>query len=221
MKIFTALTTLLVAAVGLPALAQTELNTQPPAGPSRRMSPPATAVARPIDLSNYRKSTLGIDLGWGGPYGGLGVYYAYLLGPSTDVNAGVGVGFGGKIGVGVRQYLSSGKQLSPYLGLNLSRSGRVANFNFTLNENTPSEETAAVQLAPSTVLNLRSGLRWQPGRVGLIGTLGYGVRLSNDPVTYVSTSTGQSPSDQMRDFMGIFSPGGLEISIGMSIGLGR
>ncbi|UOQ67353.1 hypothetical protein [Hymenobacter volaticus] len=223
MKIFTTLSTLCIIAAGTPALAQTELNTRPPAGnmpapvPGARSTMP---IARPSDLSTYRTSTLGIDLGWGGPYGGLGVSYAHLVGPSTDVNVGLGVGLGGKIGVGVRHFLSSHRPLSPYLGLNLARSGRVDDFSITLNEGTASEEKATVQLASSALLHLRSGLRWQPGRVGLIGTLGYGVRLSSDPVTYF-TSTGQPPSPQMRDMVNIFSPGGLELSIGMSIGLGR
>ncbi|MDF7810343.1 hypothetical protein [Hymenobacter sp. YC55] len=221
MKIFTALTTLCLVAAAIPALAQTELNTRPPVGTRPAPGTRATlSIARPSDLSTYRTSTLGIDLGWGGPYGGLGVNYAHLVGPSTDVNVGVGLGFGGKIGIGLRQYLSPRRPLSPYLGLNLSRSGRLDNLTLTLNEDTPSEEKADVRFAPSALLHLRSGLRWQPGRVGLIGTLGYGVRLSSDPATYV-TSTGVSPSQRMRDLVDILSPGGIELSIGMSIGLSQ
>ncbi len=87
-----------------------------------------------------------------------------------------------------------------------------------LNEGTPSQEETSYSLAPSGVLNLRSGLRWQPGRVGLLGTLGYGVRLTEDPITY---SSNQMPSRQMRDLVEAISPGGLEITLGMSIGLGQ
>jgi hypothetical protein len=203
-----------------------ESNTQPaapttaPPAPATPANRPDLLVARPADLSSYHKSALNIDLGWGGPYGGLGVSYAYLVGPSTDINAGVGIGFGGKIGIGVRQYLSPARRLSPYLGINVSRSGRIGDMNLTLNEDQPNEEKATVRLEPSALLHLRSGLRWQPGRVGLVGTLGYGVRLSNDPASYTYVN-GQQPSKQMRTIVNILSPGGLEISIGMSIGLGR
>jgi hypothetical protein len=169
-------------------------------------------------LSRYRTSSLGIDLGWGGPYGGIGFYYAHMIGGGTDVNAGVGLGVGGKIGVGVRHFFSPAKALTPYIGANLSRSGKIDNARVALNEGTPSQEEAFYNLSPSGVLNLRTGLRWQPGRVGLIGTLGYGARFTGDPVTY---NNNQRPSQQMRDLVSAVSPGGLEITLGMSIGLGQ
>ncbi|SMB90758.1 hypothetical protein SAMN00120144_0572 [Hymenobacter roseosalivarius DSM 11622] len=224
MKIFTKVATLLAIAAGVPALAQIELNTRPPSQPSSPMAPAVRAYpaagpsAQPTSLSRYRTSSLGIDLGWGGPYGGLGFYYARMIGAGTDVNAGVGLGMGGKIGVGVRHFLSPAKSLSPYFGANLSRSGRVDNVRVALNEGMPSQEEVYYNLSPSGVLNLRSGLRWQPGRVGLIGTLGYGARFTGDPITYTN---GQRPSRQMQDLVNAVSPGGLEISLGMSIGLGQ
>ncbi|MBC8085534.1 MAG: hypothetical protein H7Z21_20235, partial [Hymenobacter sp.] len=176
--------------------------------------------ARPAGLSTYRASALELNLGWGGPYGGLGLSYAHLIGPATDLNVGVGIGVGGKIGGGVRHFLSPAKRVSPYIGANVARSGRLTNVDLVLNEGQPSEERAIYSLAPSGVLHLRTGMRWQPGRAGLLGTLGYGVRFTGNPVTYV-TSNGQLPSRQMRNIMNIISPGGLEISLGLSIGLGR
>lgn len=225
MKIFTALTTLCIIAAGTPALAQTELNTQRTApttspSPSVRTRQTTVPIARPADLNRYHKSTLGIDLGWGGPYGGLGINYAYLIGSATDINAGVGYGLGSKISIGVRQYLSPASRLSPYLGINLTRSGKVDSLDVTLDERQPTEEQATFRLAKSTQLHLRAGLRWQPSRVGLIGTVGYGIRLSGDPATYI-TPTGQQPSDRMRNTWDILRPGGLEFSLGMSIGLGK
>lgn len=221
MRIFTSLASLLTVALAVPALAQTELNTRPPATPSspveRSTQYPAPA-AQPSPESRYRTSSLGIDLGWGGPYGGLGFYYAHLLGPGTDINAGFGIGVGGKLGIGVRHFFSPAKALSPYIGANLSRSGRIDEVRMALNEGMPSEEIAYYNLAPSGVLNLRSGLRWQPGRVGLLGTLGYGILVTGNPVSYTS---GQYPSRQMQDLVDVVSPGGLEITLGMSIGLGQ
>lgn len=221
MKIVTTLATLLTAAVAVPALAQTELNTRPPAVPSspvERSTQYPTPEAQPTHSSLYRTSSLGIDLGWGGPYGGLGFYYAHLLGAGTDINAGFGLGVGGKLGVGVRHFFRPQKAFSPYIGANLSRSGRINEFTFTIDEGMPTEETTVFTLAPSGVLNLRSGLRWQPGRVGLLGTLGYGLRFTGNPATYDS---GQFPSQRMRNTVEAISPGGLEVTLGMSIGLGQ
>ncbi|MBO0360191.1 hypothetical protein J0X19_19675 [Hymenobacter sp. BT186] len=216
MKASTLLPALLLAA-SLPAAAQTELNTQPVAPAA---NPRPLPLARPLDLSNYRVSSLGIDLGWGGPYGGLGFSYAHLITPNIDLNAGLGIGIGGKIGFGARYFVSPGRRVSPYLGANISRSGRIDDVNITLDEGTPTEEKANYTMAPSGVLHLRGGLRWQPGRVGLLGTVGYGIRFAGDPVLY-ATNTGLPPSARMRNLVDALSPGGLEISLGMSIGLGR
>ncbi|MGY2133302.1 hypothetical protein ACW9KT_13815 [Hymenobacter sp. HD11105] len=225
MKIFTTLASLLTVAITVPALAQTELNTNPPATPSSPVAPTTrstiyagqpASVAAPTSL--YRTSSLGIDLGWGGPYGGLGFYYAHLVAPGTDINAGFGLGVGGKLGIGVRHFFNPTRSFSPYVGANLSRSGRIDNFKLTIDEGMPTQESTAYTLAPSGVLNLRSGVRWQPGRVGLLGTLGYGVLFTGNPVTYAN---GQMPSQRMRDVVEATSPGGLEITLGMSIGLGR
>ena len=221
MKTFTTFATLFTVAATVPALAQTELNTRPPATPSspiERSTQYPTPAAQPVRESLYRASSLGIDLGWGGPYGGLGFYYAHLIGPGTDLNAGFGVGVGGKLGIGVRYFFNPQRSFSPYVGANLSRSGRIDEFTMTIDDGMSTEETTTFTLAPSGVLNLRSGVRWQPGRVGLLGTLGYGVRFTGDPATY---KNGQLPSQRMRNTVEAVSPGGLEITLGMSIGLGR
>jgi len=199
-------------------MAQTELSTRPTAPAA---NPPAVYAARPVDLSNYRLSSLGLDLGWGGPYGGLGVNYAYLITPNIDLNAGLGVGVGGKIGVGARYYLNPARRLSPYFGVNLARSGQINDVTVTLDEGLSTEEKVIYNIAPTGLLHLRAGLRWQPGRVGLLGTLGYGARLTGDPVTYSYTASGLPPSTRMRTIVDIVGPGGLEVSLGMSVGLGR
>ncbi|UYZ65079.1 hypothetical protein [Hymenobacter weizhouensis] len=201
--------------------AQNELPSTPQPGnlpgPATRPAPAApTPVFAPERTSLYSRSTLGIDLGWGAPYG-WGISYAYLVGPGTDVTAGLGIGVGGKIGIGVRHYLAPLHKLSPYFGLNLARTGRVDEVTLTLDEGLPTEETVTYVQPPSGVLHLRSGLRWQPGRVGLLGTLGYGVRLSGDPATYAAP--GSTPSPRMRQLMRIIGPGGLEVSLGMAIAL--
>ncbi|GAA4373728.1 hypothetical protein GCM10023186_04600 [Hymenobacter koreensis] len=181
--------------------------------------PPATTSdtpARPTPLphlSNFRTSSLAISLGWGAPYG-FGIEYAHMLGSNFDVNAGAGIGVGGKIGIGTRYYFRPERNFTPYVGANLTRSGRVDNVDVTYNN-----ETANYSMTPSGLLSLRGGFRWQPGHVGLSGTLGYGARLTGDPVVY-SPYTPQ-PSQPLRDLVQTISPGGIEISIAMHIGLGR
>jgi hypothetical protein len=202
------------------ALAQTELPATPQPGSLPARSGQPTYAQQPVYQApdtRYAQSTLGIDLGWGGPYG-WGISYAYLVAPGTDVNAGLGLGVGGKIGVGVRHFLAPSRRLSPYFGLSLSRTGRIDEFTLTLDEGMPTEEYASFTQRPTGVLHFRSGLRWQPGRVGLLGTLGYGARFTGDPAEY---APGINPSPRMRNFVKAVGPGGLEISLGIAIGLGR
>ncbi|MFD2786035.1 hypothetical protein ACFSX6_11255 [Hymenobacter rubripertinctus] len=203
------------------ALAQTELNSVPQPGrpPTTAPTPvPAPILApgnygpAPDAAPNYR-SSLSLELGWGAPYG-FGLTYAQHLSPSFDVNGGLGIGVGGKIGVGARYYLAPQKPFSPYLGLNLVRSGRIDHVNIDYNG-----EQATYSMRPSGVLHLRGGLRWQPGRVGLLSTLGYGARFTGDPVSYDFSNP--NPSPQLRDLVQAISPGGIEFSVGLVIGLGR
>ena len=204
------------------ALAQTELNSVPqpgsPAAPATMPAPVTTSNPgyygpAPDAAPNYR-SSLSLELGWGAPYG-FGVTYAQHLSSSFDVNAGLGIGVGGKIGVGARYYLSPQKPLSPYLGVNLVRTGRIDDVSVDLNG-----EHAEYSMSPSGVLHFRGGLRWQPGRVGLLGTIGYGARFTGDPITY-DYYVSPNPSIQMRDLVQTISPGGVEFSVGLVIGLGR
>ncbi len=227
MKLFT-LTATAALALGLATLAsaQTELQTlpqPPPPGTPQAPAAPAPAAPAPVyqrdarALSKYATSSLELGLGWGAPYG-WGVSYAHLVGPGTDLNVGVGLGVGAKIGVGVRHFFTPERNFSPYVGLNLARTGAIDNVTLTLDENTPSQETVIYSQKSSGLLHLRTGVRWQPYRVGLVGSLGYGVRLSGDPVYYAPS---QYPSRRMQDVVQAISPGGLEISLGLVINLGQ
>ncbi|MBT9395300.1 hypothetical protein KLP40_19190 [Hymenobacter sp. NST-14] len=205
------------------ALAQTELNSAPQPGsttaPATMAAPtPAAAPAgyRPApDTAPRYRSSLMLELGWGAPYGGLGISYAGHLTPSFELNGGIGFGVGGKIGVGARYYITPEKPFTPYVGVNLVRTGRIDDATVELDG-----EEARFTLSPSGVLHLRGGLRWQPGRVGLLGTLGYGARFTGDPVTY-DNFVNPNPSDRLRDLVQTISPGGVEFSVGLVIGLGR
>lgn len=217
--------TLLAAACAALLAHQAAAQTELPATPQPQNLPgPAKLPAAPLPPSTpgpasslYSHSALNIELGWGAPYG-WGVSYAHLVGPSTDVTVGVGLGVGGKIGVGVRQYLAPMHKLSPYFGLNVARTGRLTNVSIDLDKGLPTEEHVVYSQRPAGVLHLRSGLRWQLGTVGLLGSLGYGVRFTGNPVEYGS---GIFPSSRMRDIIDIISPGGLELSMGVAINLGR
>lgn len=200
------------------ASAQTELPNRPdPASaPARPTMPYVAPAAVPATLvGTYPANAIGLELGWGGPYGGLGAHYARMVSRHVDVNAGLGIGLGGKIGAGARYYFRPDAQVSGYLGANLARSGRIDNVNVTLNA-----EQANYSIKPSGVLHLRGGLRWQPGKVGLLGTVGYGLRVTGDPVVFNDTGLYGPPSQQMRNLVNVLTPGGLEFSVGVLFGFG-
>ncbi|RAK65925.1 hypothetical protein DLM85_14540 [Hymenobacter edaphi] len=206
------------------AAAQTELPSRPdPTVPPARPAPAAAPVMAPYKAPTlpglYSTNTLGIELGWGAPYG-WGVQYAYLVTPHLDVNAGLGLGLGGKIGVGARYYLRPDRRVTPYFGAALARTGRIENVDMSLVVGAR-EEKANFSFRPSGVLHLRGGLRWQPGTVGLLGTLGYGARITGDPVVFNDTYSYGTPSQEMVNFVRALSAGGLEVSVGVFFNLGR
>lgn len=164
------------------------------------------------DPAPHYRSSLGLELGWGAPYA-FGLTYAYQVSPAFDINAGAGIGVGAKIGVGARYYFRPNHSFTPYVGVNLVRTGRLDNMNVELNG-----EKAIYSMSPSAVAHLRGGIRWQPGRIGLLATVGYGSRFTGDPVTY---DPAYYPTLNLRNLVQTISPGGLEFSVGMVIGLGR
>ncbi|NVO85665.1 hypothetical protein [Hymenobacter terrestris] len=164
------------------------------------------------DPAPLYRSSIALELGWNAPYG-FGITYGYNVSPAFDVNAGVGIGVGGKIGVGARYYFRPNRPFTPYLGVNLVRTGRLNNVEVELDS-----EQVTYSMRPSATAHLRGGIRWQPGRVGLLATIGYASRLGGDPVTY---APGSYPSPSMHDLVQTISPGGGEFSVGIVIGLGR
>ncbi|MDU0371759.1 hypothetical protein ACFPAF_15255 [Hymenobacter endophyticus] len=199
------------------AHAQTELNSRPQPGMTPSQATPAPAYPqlplRPTDDDYPRyQGSLALELGWGAPYG-FGVSYAHHLTPNWDINGGLGIGIGGKIGIGTRYFLKPERTFTPYVGANVVRTGRIDQVSVELNG-----EQAVYSMASSATLHLRGGVRWQPGRVGLLATGGYGVRLGGNPVVY---DPAYNPSPQLRNFVDIISPGGVEVSVGIVVGLGR
>ena len=181
---------------------------------------PAAPVAATQAASVYPRTSLGINLGWGAPYG-WGVDLNYLVAAGLDVGVGVGASITGtKIGVGARYHFLPASKVSPFAGLNLVRSGGISNLRVTANNNNGSGTTtdeAVVNFMPAALLHVRGGVRWQPSRhFGLLGALGYGVVLGANPVEYVQVPAQQST----RTAVNIVSPGGVEFSMGIVLGLG-
>lgn len=192
----------------LNSLPQTDRPTPPPA-----VAPYPQLPQRPAaDTEPHYRSSLNLELGWGAPYA-FGVTYAQHLSPHWDLNGGLGIGVGGKIGVGTRYYFNPQRALTPYLGANLVRTGRVDNVTVDFEG-----EQVEYSMKPSGTLHLRAGLRWQPGRIGLLATTGYGILFTGDPVSY---HYGANPSPRLRNLVEVLNPGGLELSVGLVIGLGR
>lgn len=199
------------------ALAQTELNSVPQPGTTPQPAAPTPTYPqmpqRPAaDAAPRYQGSLTLELGWGAPYG-FGVSYAHHLSPNWDINGGLGLGIGGKIGMGTRYYVNPDRPFTPYVGANLVRTGRISDVSVEVDG-----EQAVYSMSPSGTLHLRGGLRWQPGRIGLLATGGYGILLTGDPVTY---DAGYNPSQRLRNVVQIINPGGVEVSVGLVIGLGR
>ena len=181
----------------------------------------AQAVSAPA--RHYPRTSLGLTFGWGAPYG-WGLDVSHLIGRRLDLNAGIGVSTTGlKAGIGATYYLAPEHRVSPFFGANLVRSGGrkdvyIAEANRLFDHTFISSEKAHIDFLPTTLLHLRSGLRWQPApRFALLGTLGYGFVLGQNPVAYLEEPTRQS----LRDVVRLQAPGGLEISLGLAFALSR
>ena len=140
------------------------------------------------------------------------------------MNAGVGASItGSKIGIGTTPYLAPEHRVSPFFGANLVHGGGrqdvyVAEAHRVLDHTFTSSEKVHVSFRSTNLLHLRSGLRWQPApRLGILGTLGYGFVLGDDPVEYLEEPARQS----LRDAVRVQSPGGVELSVSLVLALSR
>ena len=178
----------------------------------------ATAPAR-----HCPRTSLGLTLGWGAPYG-WGVDISHLVTRRLDLNAGVGASITGtKVGVGATYYLAPEHRVSPFFGANLVHSGgrkdvHVSESYRAFDHTFTNSEQAHINFLSTNLLHLRSGLRWQPtARFAILGTLGYGFVLGHDPIEYLETFS----RDSLRDAVRLQSPGGLELSMGLAFALSR
>ncbi|RZK61778.1 MAG: hypothetical protein EOO59_04220 [Hymenobacter sp.] len=192
-------------------------------------SPALAQVPAPAPLaapaSRYPHAALGLGLGYGAPYG-WGVDFSLLVQPKLDVNVGLGATItGAKLGVGTRYYFTPERKVSAFAGGNLVYSTGLNHVTITTNSQgtvggsyyaNPSDNIV-VNFKSATLLHLRGGVRWQPiRRFALLGALGYGFVLGRDPVEYV----GGNYSSSNQTLVDIFSPGGVEVSVGVAFALG-
>lgn len=185
-----------------------------------------TAAPAPMKMaptSRYPRAAVGLSLGYGAPYG-WGVDFSFMAQRKLDVNVGLGVSItGGKVGVGTRYYFAPERKVSPFVGGNLVYSSGLNHVTITTNsQNTyggyssSSKDDVVVNFKSTGLLHLRGGARWQPmERFGLIGTVGYGIVLGGDPVEYVDGTQGR------RTLVDLFSPGGVELSVGVVFAMGH
>lgn len=207
----------LLASLGL-ALAAVSAHAQAPAE-----APVAAAVVGPV--SRYPHSSFGLSLGYGAPYG-WGIDFSQMILPKMDVNIGLGFSItGAKVGVGTRYYFSPEHKVSPFVGGNLVYSSGLNHVTITSTSRGYSGSSSytsyddVVNFKSTSLLHLRGGVRWQPiHRFALIGAIGYGIVLGGDPVEYVA---GSSFSQSSLDMVKLFSPGGVELSVGVAFALGR
>ncbi|GAB2965870.1 hypothetical protein GCM10027048_39820 [Hymenobacter coalescens] len=186
-------------------------------------------TAAPLN-TRYRATALSLSTGWGAPYG-VGLELSHFVTRQLDLNAGVGIGLSGsKLGLGARYFLAPNKRVSSYFGLNLVRSGGWNEVEMREGGGDDWYEDGyrigTLTVKASTVAHLRYGVRWQPGkrpgRVGVLGTVGYGIRLGGDPMVYHMDPSFDKPDKlEQAVYRSVYAPGGLEFSLGLSLGLGE
>lgn len=170
----------------------------------------------------YRRASLGLDAGWGAPTG-WGLTYSHMIGEKLDWTLGGGFNISGaKAGVGLRYYVAPERRLSPWFGTALVASSGISDMEIDSDGGDDDfdwldspDASRTYSIAGGLTLHLRSGLRWQPGRIGFLGALGYGINLS-DPYRFPTTMTTAD-----RRAARIFGPGGVEVSLGILVGLGK
>lgn len=184
---------------------------------------PTAAPMKLAPASRYPTASVGLTLGYGAPYG-WGVDFSFMAQPNLDVNVGLGFSLtGGKLGVGTRYYFAPERKVSPFVGGNLVYSTGLNHVTISTNSQngyggyySSSNDDVVVNFKSTGLLHLRGGMRWQPTqRFGLIGALGYGIVLGGDPVEYVDGTQGR------RTLVNIFSPGGVELSVGVAFAMGH
>ncbi len=204
---------------------------------SAAVAPAVKPAAVKYTGNRYRSLAFTPTQGWNTPYG-IGLETSFLVTPALDINVGGGLALSGlKLGIGSRYYFLPTRQVSPFVGANVvlasgtGRAGSDFGYEFaTLISNLVGDgydpETAGDYVVRSSVVgHLRTGLRWQPGnrkpsRIGFLGTIGYGFRLTSDPIVYNPDYPKPTAVEQSIT-RSLFAPGGLELSLQMSIGIGK
>lgn len=205
---------LLLAVAAAPAAAQT-----------------SDAAIMPAPTTRYRATALNFTpVGWDAPYG-FGVELSHFVTRRTELNAGAGVNLSGsKLGLGVRYYTAPQRRVSPYFGLNVVQSGGRSEMEIIEGGGDDwwegdGEVVTVLSVKSTTLVHLRTGLRWQPGRapgrVGLIGSIGYGIRVSGNPMVYDVVNYPEPDNTDQWAHRFVYAPGGFEMSLGLSIGLGQ
>jgi hypothetical protein len=179
----------------------------------------AQTTSTEVPAATPRKTSIGVTRGWGAPYA-AGLDVGRFVTDKLELTAGAGFGVsGGKLGVGARYYLRPDRRCTPYFGLNLVRSGRVEDASTTIMSGVDVE----YDVRPNPLLHLRSGLRLGQRRVSWLTTLGYGIRLAGNPITFNEPDEFQRPGPRPITVRRArrLGPGGLELSVGLRIVLGK
>ncbi|GAB2846090.1 hypothetical protein [Hymenobacter ruber] len=167
-----------------------------------------------------RPAVLTLTGGLGAPYG-WGLDYGRRIAPNLEATTGLGYDFGGLTGgIGARYYFHEQAKFSTFVGANVAYSAGRSFVTLVTHEDPGlfQDETAQLHIRPCVVGRLRAGMRWQPGqRLGISTALGHGLVLGPEPVSYLSGT----PSDGMRAVVNTRRPGGVELSMAVSVRLVR
>jgi len=185
---------------------------------SASLADPASRSELPV-----RPAVLTLTGGVGAPYG-CGLDYGRRVAKNLEATVGAGYDLSGfKAGVGARYYLfwDEKTRFATFFGANVNYCAGRESVTLTTHEDQLyfRDETAQIRIQPCAVGRLRAGLYWQPGaRLGVTTALGHGLVLGADPVQYLSTAL---PSDGMKAVVATRRPDSLELSLAVSMRLGK
>jgi hypothetical protein len=154
----------------------------------------------------FKRSELGVILGWGSPNGN-GVEYSYYVIEPLNINVGAGITLsGGKLSLGSKYYFLPQKFASPFVGLNLTNSSGLSSINVNVNN-----DSAKYSIEKAVFITPRVGWRFKTNVINWYVNAGYGIVLTGGGSKYISGST----SSSVKDFSKVVSAGGIEISASM------
>ena len=199
-----------------PGIVQSELTSGPEAVKTPVISPQSSE-----QTGDEVNSFMEIETGWNG-YVGTGVRFDIrLIGP-LSVNTGFGIGLWGlRLSGALRLYFSYpyGLALSSGVSFNTGSIKTDVEMETSAPDGTTRDEDVSLKFKHVTVVNVSALYSWKIGyRKKIYIEAGYGFALKKNRYTY-TTESGNRLSDDSKDMMDSWHPGGAIVVIGFALAL--